>query len=365
MIIYYMNLLSVFLYGFLYELHRTRRSKKLICILITIQLILLTGLRKYTVGIDTPQYYSLFSTLNLHGVEAFWSRSQDKFMIVYKAVNYLIWKCGGSFQLLLIIMAAIAIIPVMYYIYTNSGNMFLSIFIYLSFNFYMYTFITLRQSAAYGIILLSIPAIYNRNLKKFLLLIAIAIGFHISALFFFPAYWLYKIKMNKITVLGFIILGIFIWSFRLPLMNILINTMFTDYEVMVSSSVNYMIIHIVIIVFALIIRAIRKKGQYKAEELVDMAYVRFWTYKDDFILTLMMFGTVLMIFCTVSSNALRITYFYTIQLIVFLPNTIKRLGNTKLIFLVEITSFIVCIYIFFRFLDGFSLQNMEYIPFWK
>ena len=371
--IYYLNLFSVFIYGFFYEIHRTRQTRKAICILITVQLILITGLRKYTVGVDTPQYYSLFNTLNRFGTDIFWNRSRDKFMLIYKAVNYFVWKCGGSFQSLLLIMAAIAIIPVMYYIYNNSKNVFFSIFIYLSFNYYMYTLITLRQSAAYGIILLSIPAIRSRNLMKFLLLLVIAIGFHISAIFFLPAYWIYKIKINKITVIGFIVFGTIVWIFRLPLMNKLINFMFTDYQVVISNSVNYLIMHVLVIMFALVVRYFEKKNvtsifcveqYYKPLSKTDNYPFSLFD-EDDFSLSLMMFGTILMIFCTVSSNALRITYFYTMQLVVLLPNMVKKIKNGKLIFMAEVICFIACIYVFTQFLHGFSSQNMEYVPFWR
>ena len=79
----------------------------------------------------------------------------------------------------------------------------------------------------------------------------------------------------------------------------------------------------------------------------------------------MMVGTILMIFCSVASNALRVTYFYTIQIIVFLPNSIRQIRDGRVVFLFEVLSFIACYIVFEQFMQGFLVQNMEYIPFWK
>lgn len=353
--IYYINLFSIFLYGILYSFMKNKTLKKTIIFIFTIQLVCLTGFRKYTVGVDTIQYYRWFGYLTNCNTNRFWEQSADKGAYIYKLLNYMIWKLGGSFQTVLFVMAIIAIVPVIYYIYKNSKNIFLSFFIYLSFNYYLYTLITIRQSAAYGIILLSIDSIKERKLLRFLIFVFIATGFHTSALFFIPAYLLYNVWINWKSIVGFVLIAMTVWTTRVYIAKIIINNIFSDYTVEISNSYKYLLIHILILVFGLLVYkmyGVKKYNDYEKKNI-------------DFIYMCMMMGILLMIGCSVVSNALRIAYFYTIQIVVFVPNTISYISNKKIGFILQMGSFVLCLLVFEVFIKGFALQNMNYIPFWK
>lgn len=252
-------------------------------------------------------------------------------------------------------MAIIAIVPVIYYIYRNSENIFLSFLIYLSFNYYLYTLITIRQSAAYGIILLSINSIKERKLLRFLILIFIATGFHTSALFFIPAYLLYNVRIDWKSIVGFVLIAITVWMTRIYIARFIINNIFNEYAVEISNSYKYLLVHVLILIFGLLV--------YKVYEV--KRYDNYQKKNIDFIYICMMMGIVLMIGCSVASNALRIAYFYTIQIVIFIPNAISYISNKKIGFILQICSFVLCIFVFEIFIKGFSLQNMNYMPFWK
>lgn len=96
--IYYVNLFSVFLYGIIYICFKNKKIRKGIIFIFNIQLVCLTGLRKYTVGVDTKQYYYWFRYLIGNNISKFWNQSINKGAYLYKLLNYVIWKLGGSLR---------------------------------------------------------------------------------------------------------------------------------------------------------------------------------------------------------------------------------------------------------------------------
>lgn len=76
-----------------------------------------------------------------------------------------------------------------------SCNIFLSLIIYFYTVFVVYDLNGIRQGMSLAITLYSLKYIISRRPYKFLFCILLAIGFHYSALFFVPAYWLYAIKL--------------------------------------------------------------------------------------------------------------------------------------------------------------------------
>jgi hypothetical protein len=82
---------------------------------------------------------------------------------------------------------------------------FFSLLIYFSFYFFLHEMTQLRAGVASAIILLSIPAIYNRKIWQFLLIAFLAFFFHFSALALFPLYFLSR---NKIQIWFYLLIPI-------------------------------------------------------------------------------------------------------------------------------------------------------------
>jgi hypothetical protein len=83
---------------------------------------------------------------------------------------------------------------------------FLSLLIYVSNFFILHEVIQIRVGVASGFLLLCIKPIYDRNLKRFLVLVLLAVFFHVSSLIILPLWFLGKFK-NKI---NFFIAGIIV-----------------------------------------------------------------------------------------------------------------------------------------------------------
>ena len=344
MTIYYINYFSIFIYMLAFNYFRKTRLKKIIYHIYILQMILLLSLRHRTVGNDMINYYSTFLS---SGLDNYWSHK--KLEIGYKLINYLIFKLFGNFQVLIVVMAMLTICPVAYFIYKRSKNPMMSLVIYMSFNYYYYTFITFRQSTAYGIILLSYKYIEEKKLFKFILCVLLAASFHKSALICLPIYWLFDIRIkNKSLLLG-LFTAIVLYIFRVNIAKFILKYFYSDYILQISNSVTFLFFNLFI--FLLCYKFRTKKI------ILDKAYNKY--FMSFFI------GVVLMVETTVFSNMLRITNYFTIILTVLLSNILRDLKLGKLRIFIHPAIYTMLALLYLSFLQGGIKQMMEYKFFWQ
>ncbi len=348
MLIYVLNYISIYIYAIIYNFFIKFKVKKeivravyIVCI---IQMILLIALRSRTVGNDMVNYYNTFLSASMGYY--YWDL---KIEFGYKFLNWAIYKLFGNFQVLIVVMALMTICPVAYFIYKRSKNKMLSLIVYMSFNFYYYTFITLRQSAAYGIILLSYKYIEERKLIKFLLIVLLAFSFHKSALIFLPAYWLFNRKFNyKYIFLGFgCAIMIYVW--RSQIASFALSLFYRDYRVVLSSALDFFVLNVAIFIMLYMFR--NKVDQL--DEGYNMYYMSFFI------------GSMLMIGTTAFTNMLRITNYFTIVLVVLFPNVLQDLKLGRFKIFANILVYTLLFRLFWFFLGGGEAQMMEYSFFWE
>lgn len=147
--------------------------------------------RSVSVGTDTLNYETAFNNLS-SGAD--WIRSELEFGWIF--LNDVVIFFNGEFRDLLVISAALTLLPIFYVAKKYSYNPMLTILFYYLFYFYFYSFNIMRQSIAISIIFLSLAAFLNNRIKIFLFLIFLASTFHYSA-FIFIFLYLAKIGWEK------------------------------------------------------------------------------------------------------------------------------------------------------------------------
>lgn len=144
---------------------------------------------------DTPSYIEFFeqakgvSFQGLKDVNAY-------FEYGWLLLTYLLSRISHSPQIIFFFIGSLII-----YCYGKSIEKYspipgLSIIIFLC-TIYPQSLYVLRQHSAIAIILLSLPAILNRDIVAYLACMICAISLHLSAIVFLPMYWLYSVKLNK------------------------------------------------------------------------------------------------------------------------------------------------------------------------
>jgi transmembrane protein EpsG len=195
----------------------------------TIQWIVLSGFRDVTVGADTAQYKALFlqsQTLPLGAFtdrffEIVFTESEDPgFYLFQRLIQYVI----TDYQVYLVLIAMIFMIPLGYFIYKYSSEPLIS-FLLFSVLFYEFFAVTgLRQTVATAlVVLVGYHFVRARKLGWFLLLVCIAMTIHKSSLIFVPFYFLANKQLTKaylMTMFG-VIVGLFV--FRNPFFDLLVQ----------------------------------------------------------------------------------------------------------------------------------------------
>lgn len=185
----------------------------------TIQWIVLSGFRDVTVGADTAQYKALFlqsQTLPLGAFtdrffEIVFTESEDPgFYLFQRLIQYAI----TDYQVYLVLIAMIFMIPLGYFIYKYSSEPLIS-FLLFSVLFYEFFAVTgLRQTVATAlVVLVGYHFVRARKLGWFLLLVCIAMTIHKSSLIFVPFYFLANKQLTKaylMTMFG-VIVGLFVF----------------------------------------------------------------------------------------------------------------------------------------------------------
>ncbi|MBG0917924.1 EpsG family protein [Exiguobacterium sp. SRB7LM] len=219
MTIYLVNMALLVGWGLLLIRHEIPSRRAWFVSFATIQWIVLSGFRDVTVGADTAQYKALFlqsQTLPLGAFtdrffEIVFTESEDPgFYLFQRLIQYVI----TDYQVYLVLIAMIFMIPLGYFIYKYSSEPLIS-FLLFSVLFYEFFAVTgLRQTVATAlVVLVGYHFVRARKLGWFLLLVCIAMTIHKSSLIFVPFYFLANKQLTKaylMTMFG-VVIGLFVF----------------------------------------------------------------------------------------------------------------------------------------------------------
>lgn len=184
-------------------------------VIVSIILVLFSGLRGLKVGCDTGLYYSLYCLAKDTDSFSFGlvSEARNGVEIGFFALEYLFSRFF-SFQVFLIFTSALSILPIMLVIYKYSKNFWLSLFFYISFGYYSFAMGGIRQSIAIGFCMFMFHYSQQRKLGYYLFNFILACSFHVSAVLFFPIYFLTLFKPTKKIFFLFFIVFLIVVLFR-------------------------------------------------------------------------------------------------------------------------------------------------------
>ena len=195
----------------------------------TTQWIVLSGLRHVSIGDDTAQYRRLFLESQQLPLHAF----TDRFFTIlftepedpgYYLIQRLIQFVVTDYQVYLILIACAFMIPLGVFIYRYSKEPLIS-FLLFSVLFYEFFAVTgLRQTVATSlVVLVGYHFIRARRLGWFILLVALAMTIHKSALIFLPFYFLANKQLTKGYILGMLTVIVGLFAFRDVFFNLLVQ----------------------------------------------------------------------------------------------------------------------------------------------
>lgn len=240
MLLYILNIISIPIYALLIK------DRRKFIILVAIQLFLILALREITVGVDLDNYLGgynyisrmdfgeLLSSLRPTGVsDLTW---QFEYENGYTVLNWILSHMGLGFHGLLILCAAINVGSVSYFIYRYSKKPWISFLVYCALGFYMADFGLLRHSLALSMCLLSYCFLDRKRYFASALAFFLALCFHRTSILFVPMLLLLIIHIKDVTKKRFLYLllgSLVVLAFAAPIYNNLLS------NVMVSMGKNY------------------------------------------------------------------------------------------------------------------------------
>lgn len=173
--------------------------KKAFLVIVTIELIIFTGLRSSNIGSDTAAYVRFVDLYKGISFSEIWDISNNPYEF---EVGYLVFCKLCSFLRItgtkfLFLIAIIIYVPFFVFVYRESNSPLISTLAYFTFSLFYYSLGIFRQMIAISICLSAIPALKEKKLIKYICIIGVAMLFHTTSICWIPLYWLSNIDINR------------------------------------------------------------------------------------------------------------------------------------------------------------------------
>lgn len=183
-----------------------KKNDKAFLLFSAILTILFQSVRAATVGVDTPVYYNGFQIIRQLDWE---SCNVYNWEILYAALNWIIGQFTQNFNILLLVVSVLVVGNIWYFIYKNSENVFWSVFLFFTLDYFFMSMYSIRQYCAISIginIYTVLKQNFDRkNIIKAICLLLLALGFHNTAFVcvaFFVPFILKKVDAKTILLLA-------------------------------------------------------------------------------------------------------------------------------------------------------------------
>lgn len=319
---------------------------------------ILLSLRHETLGRDLPNYKMYFMRYSSIGFSDVLKEDGD---VLFFILNWLIGQFTKDFQVFLVIIAAISVLPIAKIYSEDKQYGFLKIVLFMNLSNFIMLFSGLRQSVALALGLVAYHYVRKKKPFWFLVFALLAWGFHHSGFMILLYYPLYYFKLNK-NQLWFVIptiATVFIFNKQLFgwATKVLFSIMGDKYDMEMETTGAYLMI-ILFVLFA--IAAFFFPDEQKVD--TEMNGLR----------NFLLMAVTLQCFAPLHTLAMRMNYYFIIFIPIIIPKIFKyskdNIRDVAKITKGIIVGFFVVYYLYTTYLScrsGISaLDTYPYVPFW-
>lgn len=325
-----LNIVEAWIFLYMNSSSRTEgrkcKNKKIFCILVSVQWILISGLRHDLVGDDTVNYMNFFESHANYSWKQIFELFKDYYSgksqnIPYEPAYIMFEKLISmistervfyKFAVATIFMSAFG-----RFIYRNSTDPFISFIIYASFMYYMFSLTGYRQVVSVSIgIFVAYEYVKQRKFFKFLACVLIGSLFHRSTIVFIIFYFIANKKITKSYIAMVCIASVGFLAFRGPMFN-LVNTLIGyDYsEVSKGTPMTFAVLLGLVLIVSIIL--------YKKVQAKDTTgYVQHY-YNGLFMASVMLFAAF------VNPTAMRMVYNFLFFMLLLVPRLLDTFEGAK------------------------------------
>ncbi|MEA5012881.1 MAG: EpsG family protein [Angelakisella sp.] len=284
MTVYYILLAFVLLAGwYVFEYKKSKQGAVAFMIITAVALVAVATLR-YSIGFDYFSYETIYNDIVKLPFGQAVSTDIYKSFPLYAALNWVIGAAGGNYTILLLLCNILMTGCVFWVIWRYSKLPWMSVFVYITLQFFAHTMNLFRQSIAMAIILLAYGALRERKPIPYFILILLAATIHISALVMLPVYFIINLEPNwkQYAVLGGGTLLFYIFSDTL--FTLVTSTIFTQYAsykdsiYWKGSSAYYLVVPAIYFGIVLLFRKKLMEMDSRNKILINSAFYTFLLY---------------------------------------------------------------------------------------
>jgi hypothetical protein len=212
---YFALLFVVALSVYLAQKASGRASRFLLYFAAFASLVLVGGLRASSVGTDAGNYVRTFQSISsLSDVRSAFGEPGVPLLAWFGKLIY------DNYVTLFTLVAAIVTMCYLYGIRELSVDRATSVFVLLTSGAFLFSYNGMRQGIAIALFFIAIPFIYHRKFWPFLVCIAVACFFHISAIMVLPVYFIVPRKNDfryRAFIFGLVVVSVLFFSELVPL----------------------------------------------------------------------------------------------------------------------------------------------------
>lgn len=309
-------------------------------------LVLFASVRSYLIGSDTETYTSDFRDQLDPNYFVF----NDNVEYGFQLLKYWLLNLTYNYFWLFFVSAIIVVCSYLFIFKKLSRNYWLSVFIFITFNYYTFFFNGLRQGIAMAIIVLATPYLIKKEFLKYFLIVLIASLFHISSLIMILFYFIIKLKLK----LEYKLLGVILSSLILSGLSIQYlatsNERYSTYSEVSENSGGYLTLMLYLIIGGMIYLFIKK---YKTSDIIFINLTQLYLCGVAFLIPIAMLGVN-------PSGPQRLLYYFTWSIALIFPY-IFSIVNNKIIYYLFIVFSCIYFYLFTSEYAGLSPYSLNEI----
>ena len=317
-------------------------------ILLSVALITLTTLRSVNTGLDTPNYYNSF-TFDLASIGFSDLFTGVRGEVGYKFLAFIFHSLGLGFHWVTLFEALVYVIPVVYIVHKYSRNPYYSLFMFVAYDYYLFSMSALRQTIAMGFVLIAFEMIVRKKAALFFLFIAIAIFFHFTAVVALPIYFLSRLSPSKRYILAAFVASIFFFILRNQMRLILFRNARIAYGGIATGGTG---MYLMMLSMVLLDVFCSKQDAWKISEV------------DTLIRYMMISVVVIYPILQFHPAVFRLHFYYSIMMIVYLPNVLRSLKSLNLGKCANLGYTTISVYYMFQY-TFCQLGAVPYYFFWE
>lgn len=231
MLVYLVNIFLIIVWALVFNIgKRTQRKKILFVVICFVQLYLISAYR-YNIGADYKMYADGFFDMAIDvSRNGFNLTGYEDWEIGFILFNKIIAVFTADSSVFFVISSLLPLIGPAYLIIRYSGNPFISVFLYVNLYLFYLDINFVRQGIAMSILCFAYGFLRDKKFWRFVLIVALAACFHLTAVYMIPVFLICLMKVNTRTLILYLFGLLFYYILSDGLLNIVLASFHNEYS---------------------------------------------------------------------------------------------------------------------------------------